>query len=457
MTEPVTPKADRRVLDGEVVSESAATQTDSAQANSAQTKRSGRAWREQGQTHRADREDTAPSVMRTRLKRALPWGVGIVAVMAVLFYTRPDQDWQIEHINRLQSQVAQLQQNQQQLNEQIAQQQQQLEQKLAEALAQPQQQPALSEADVEQLKQQFQQKLDTLSTELEARVQSLSEQAQQQWQTLTDQVREWMGAPSAEGTGESALQALEQKFQDQLAVMGDELARLLDFNASPPERSQETAFLDSYQIQQWRLEINTQWLLLGHIEQTQQQLDALEQALALSKVPNQTELARLIQADRGYLQQFAEQQRALKVTADQEMAALRALLATTTMDDSAEKEASAPEAAVEPSSTAAAWIERFKDLIRVQKRESDTSLTAVETLLLEEVLKQRLLLLLDRLQWALDTGTAAEAQVAMQAVVTFVEQHFKAQAAEFERRLAKLNLTPLGPRQPLAIAEAYGA
>lgn len=477
MTEPVTPKAERRVIDGEVVDNSA-TETVEKENEPSMKRRadqSARASTEEARgsafsrNRQAASEEASNSSGRLSLffdgsgKRVLfktvLWGGSLAVIVLTLIYTRPDQDWQIEHINRLQSQVAQLHETNQLLVAKIEQQQKMVDEKVAELLARPENQPVVSQADLEVLQHTIDQKLEAMKVQREAlqqQLQTLSEQAQTQWQKLSDEAGKRL-QPSEEDV--LALQQFEQKVQTQLSEMGDALSKLFEFRdqelqqqPADPAASQITPKLTSIQLQKWMLEINAQWLLQRNPLQTQQQLLALEQALPMSELEHQTEVARKIGQDLQTLDGYAQYRQQARAQHQQWVAELKQLAASLPKKEITQSEQS-QEAGLAPASAVDQFLHRLSGLVSLKKREEAESLGEVESLLQHDVLLQRLNLLIERVQWALMIESKTDLIDACDALQAFVTQSFPVQADEFGTILKQVRSARLLQPQPLAIIQ----
>ncbi len=472
MTEPVTPKAERRVIDGEVVDE-AIKPTSNSDANARR-----RAHNRSGQNKKANpsgsKNDTSsvskPSSLLGApwLRKTALWGGSLAVVVATLYYTRPDMDWQIEHINRLQAQVAQLHETNQLLVKKVEQQQQDMEARITEVLNRPENQPLISQGDLDQLKSETQQQLSALHQQLQTELASLAQQTETRWQSFSEQAQQAL-QPTDQQL--ASLAQLEKKIEQQFNLMGSELSQLFDFkdqqlqqNERASQLLERVAPLNHHQIQQWMVEINNQWLLKGDLQQTQHQLLALEQALNVSELHNTTELARTLGQDLQMIQLYAEQTQALNKQALQDLADLKALVGQIPVPAAqlADKEASSvaidniesaePVATDNLASSFDRLLEKFSGLVSLKKRESADDLSSVEELLMHDVLIQRLALLIDRVQWALTIQSSTDLGQAAAEVNQFVEQHFSGQKAAFAEVLTRMLNLEFAKRQPLALA-----
>jgi len=473
MTEPVTPKAERRVIDGEVVDQPNNSSQDTVQKSAQDSKKDSSSKRTQSASKKAFSDKRASQDGQTKasagngskpaggvpvwMKKSLLWMLMLAVVVATLFYTRPDQDWQIEHINRLQSQVAQLHETNQLLVSKVEQQQQEIDKKITEVLNRPENQPLVSQGDLDALKAEVADQISTVKQELQQQLKIIGEQAESKWETLADKAQQAL-QPSDQDV--QSLTQFKENVQSQLSQVGEELAQLLDFKAKQENQPQQAkpsttpAPLSNLQIQQWMVAINTQWLLDGNAQKTQQQLLALEQAVALSEIAVKTEVARRIGEDLSYVKQFAagqQSQQAQQVAVIDKLHALVEQLSEPSLQAS---ELSVQEPGAESASTVDKLLNKLSGLVSLKKREDSESLSAVESLLRFDVLKQRLSLLIDRLDWAFTTQSAEQVEQASKQIKVFVSQHFPQQTSAFEAALSEVSVQSVSHRETLNIIVA---
>lgn len=467
MTEPVTPRAERRVIDGEVVQDEAENLTDAELDAQAQANARRRAHNRADHKPQEERAGAQPEKRKlpVGLIKTLAWGGAFAGVVLVLFYTRPNTDWQVEHINQLQSQVAQLHETNQLLVARMEQQKQTLEQqltaqideKLAAALQQPQNQPLVSKGDLEAMQNSWQQQLEVTQQQLEKQLDDFGQQLQQKWQTLGQQIGQQAqqageALPSGEAAGE-ALQQLEQKLQSEITQIGDKLANLFALKENQPSQSLTPQgapqSLSEQQIKAWRIEINAQWLMHGDVQQVQNQLLALEQALGVSEMADKMDLARKIGQDLTALTQYDAQTQQRAKQQQAWIAQLQRMI----------QQLPQPKVAVENSQpqaeTEATWqmlLSKLSGLVSVKKREDEAALSQVDRLWQHDVLLQRLQLWAERLQWALQTGAKAEAQSAANEMEALIARHFAAQLETFKEVLDEVRAADITGRQPLLVA-----
>ncbi|WP_373019956.1 hypothetical protein [Thiomicrorhabdus sp.] len=469
MTEPVTPKADRRVIDGEVVNEAGQGSAQNNQSGDANARRRAQQRAEQADRQTSEKSASGQSGKGSKALAQLPawltkttvWLISMAIVVAVLFYTRPDQDWQIEHINRLQTQVVQLHETNKLLVDKIEQQQKSIDQKIAEVLSRPENQPLVSQGDLNGLKSEVEQEIKTLQQQLQQQLDAIGQQAESKWDALAEKAQQALQPSEADLQG---LKQFEETVQSKLGQVGEEINKLLDFKkqqeSKPPETMQPPKPLNNYQIQQWIVEINTQWLLQGNAAQTQQQLMALEQAIGLSELADKVEVGRIIGEDLRDVAKYSDQVSRQKQQQKQWLAELKALVGQLPRPDLSSKTSVPPiademsanvEKQNESGSKMDDLLHKLSGLVSLKKRETGDELSSVESALQHDVLIQRLYLLIDRLEWALQVRSESDANEALNQISEFVALHFGSQKSEFQAVVDKFGQEALMSRKPLAI------
>ena len=482
MTEPVTPKAERRVIDGEVVEPTAQPQTEKSSPETASTADANARRRAHNRTQQtsepsasassstknsktSDNQAKKASVMsKPWVKKSLLWGSFFIMVAAILFYTRPNMDWQVEHINQLQVQVAQLKESNQSLAAKLEKQQAEMEARIAEVLNQPENQPLITQADLDAVTTDTKAQLSALYEQVQTDLTAFNNQAETKLQALAEQAKT---ALTPSDSDLSALAEFQQKVEGQLNQVGEEMSQLFTFKQQQEQKQPEVLaepenvpHLTSMQVQQWMVDVNSQWLLKGDVELTQSQLFALEQALAITDVANKTEIARTIGQDLSDIKAYSQQTQQASQVVQKNLEALTRLVnaipqpsmqreqALADSVSQTQEASQATQAAVSPLDT---LLEKFTGLISVKKRESETELSSVEGLLLHDVLMQRLALLVDRVQWASSIQSTVELKKATASVQAFIDLHFSAQSQAFETVLTPLNTIEFNQRKPLAV------
>lgn len=487
MSEPVTPKAERRVIDGEVVEEksvkaakpkgtsqsaSASKGADASSNANAKRRAHNRAQAESpvGNQENAQKSSALGTKKQSLLakswvKKTVFLGGFLIVIGGVLFYTRPDMDWQIEHINRLQAQVVQLHQTNTQLVDKIEAQQAGLDARIAKALSQAASVPE-DQAGLEAIKSETQQQIDVLYQQVQTDLSAFNSQVAEKLAEISTQA---MAVSSSNKFDLTEFSAFQRTVEAQLKQIDDGLAQLSAFkteqeqrNAQPvrqvePVKSVER--VNTKQVQQWMVELNSQWLLRGDVQQTEAQLLALEQAVALSELPNISEIARTIGQDLSDVKAYSAQSSEAQVYLKSQLGKLTAQMKAIPKPDlqrsktainqaklNAEKEVSD-----EASSPFNALLDKFSGLVNVKKRETETDLSSLEELLLHDVLMQRLELLIDRVNWAVNLESQTELRSALIKVSDFVGLHFKAHSPAFEQVIAPLKSVNFSHRKPLAV------
>ncbi len=384
------------------------------------------------------------------------WLSLFIVVIAVLFLTRPDTDWQVQKINELQNQVASLKQQnqsfqtqvQEQFQEQMASNRELIAEQVKEVLANTENQPAVTQEEIDQLKQTLAEQIDGLHQQLQALSGAAGEDLNQALAELSAK------AATLTPQATEKLNELEASLQQKMNEFSSQLSDLFAFKeeqtvlSKQPSVLKVDAPLSSLQIQQWIIEINTQWVLNGRIAETRQQLFALEQAASLSDFVYTTQLARLIGQDLGYLQQVQKQasDNALPQTTELKQAIARLTVS--------EVESPSPEAPQNSTAEAGAFdqlLMHFNRLITLKKRESDTDVAEVNAILLNDVMKQRLALLVDRLEWGMSTQSKELVLQAVDDIKQFISQHYTNQFSVFNGLLEPFVNIEFVAKQPLAI------
>lgn len=454
--EPITPKADQRVLDGEVVK--------GGHAKSEHKNRKGSSDDDKPLKVKRDWSGWWPQTFMQKM--ALLLVLLLVGIITYLAMKTNQQDWQVEKINQLQSDVGQLKTETKTLKSS----QNELKEALTAKLASPENQPVLSQADVDAVKSEletFKTNVQNKLAEVTQQLKGMSQQAGEASQKLGEAVK-----PSPELQAKA--KALGDEVNNQLQQMGQQLSELFDFKQEQQERNEwqkqqdsklESATegavsveaLSAKQIHQWALEINTQWLLTGNAVQTRQHLLALEKAVGASAMEGKNDFIRRIGQD---LAGIDTQPNSSATDVTPVLETLRNQIQNLPPAKKVSHE-TLPEASsqtTEPSETTtdSSWQKlqsKFEALFSVRKRDSAEQLTQVESLMLHDVLIQRGLLLVDRLQWALDSESKPLLDKAQQSLNDFMAAHFPEQAEAVKATLAPLQQVTFSPRQPLDIAE----
>lgn len=483
MSERIKPNAEHRIVDGEVIPENLASideKIERAKAYSEQKAEQGHHDREdspedindlgEGVDPQAPISDgidldseTKPDTFGflKRNKTILLWLLVILAVVVTLYFTRPDMSWQIQRINELQNQVAELRQDNNALDIRIQEQQKviadSIKSEVKKSLQDPENKPAVTQADLSQIQQQTQQQIKQLKetvAQLGGQSSEQLDQALKQLQTMTQKAQQDLQPNDAQL---KALAELEANLQNQINGFAKKLSELFLFKEEQQVLTKQPPVLkldmplDSLQIQQWIVEINTQWILNGRVEKTKKQLLALEQAASLSDFTHTTALARLIGQDLGYLNQVQENfnkqskptTEALKETVNK--------LSAKNLFTASQREIEQAQVEDQSESGLDSLMTKFSQMISIKKRSENGNVTPVDDLLKNDVLLQRLSLLVDRLDWGIQTQSVATVKEASTAIKDFVKRHYAKSSSEFNLLLTPFENIVFESQKPLSI------
>ena len=396
-----------------------------------------------------------------RYKSYILWTLLFIIVILALFITRPNTDWQVERIKDLQSEVSQLRQENNALESRVQEQEETLIERIDtqvnQALSKAENKPIVTQADLSAIQEQTQKQL----TQLQEKLEGLSGQAGQQVEQALTQLNQMAqnAQQDLQPTEQqlNALKELEQKFQIQLNGLGDKLSELFEFKTEQQVLTKQPPVLkldmplDSLQIQQWIVEINTQWLLNGRVAETQQQLLALEQAASLSDFVYTTQLARLIGQDLGYLKQLADANLRTPLPNTQTVKEAVRKLTVNNMAKPAPQSGTNSKDANGEVSALDGLLEKFGQMITVKKRPEEGASSEVDSLLMSDVLLQRLSLLVDRLDWGLQTHSADTVKQAVADIKQFIQRHYAKEFSEFNLLLEPFESVEFPSKNSLAI------
>lgn len=429
MSEPVTPKVKKHIIEGDYTATS----------------------QKKSQDEQPSHADN--SMQRFSLWRPQTFGQWLQLILAglmvlILFYfvqQSQTQTQQVEAINRLQQQTHALSQAISQLKAEQKTQlsalqselkavQQRVETLEAQLLS-PQHQPVVSQADVTALKQQVQ--------TLQQKLIELSERSAQALQERVAQGAELVQSPEVQ----QQLNQLQQLMQQKLQSLGTQLKGLLE---SETRTEPETVLtkpegFTPIEIQQWAVKINTQWQLSGNVEQTMAQLQALEQAVAASDLPNKMALIKAIGQDQVLLKQAQNVSHETLPSTEVLRQWLTQLTQIPEQDEPQVEEKDLP--------AQQRLMERFSQLFSVHKRQESGELTQAERVVLHDVLVQRGLLLADQLDWAVQTHSAQMVQKSVRQLSAFVRKYFPEKQTELENQLKPFKQLQFEPRPSLHIVE----
>ncbi|WP_029406518.1 hypothetical protein [Thiomicrorhabdus sp. Milos-T2] len=483
MSERIKPNAEHRIVDGEVIPENLASideKIERAKAYSEQKAEEANLDKEVSPEDVNDLggdidpqapisegieldSETHPDKVSflSRHKTTLLWLSVILAVVVTLYFTRPDMSWQIQRINELQNQVAQLRQDNNALDVRIKEQQQiiadSVKSEVKKSLQDPENAPAVTQADLSQIQQQTQQQIKQLKetvAQLGGQSSEQLDQALKQLQSMTQKAQQELQPNDAQL---KALADLEKNLQNQINGFAKKLSELFLFKEEQQVLTKQPPVLkldmplDSLQIQQWIVEINTQWILNGRVDKTQKQLLALEQAASLSDFSHTTALARLIGQDLGYLKQVKDKQnKPSQISTDALKEAVNQLSAKNLFTAS-QREIDQANAESQSESGLDKLMTKFSQMISIKKRSENGDVTPVDDLLKNDVLLQRLSLLVDRLDWGMQTQSVATVKEASNAIKAFVKAHYAKSYSEFNLLLTPFENVEFESKKPLSI------
>ena len=296
------------------------------------------------------------------------------------------------------------------------------------------------------------QALNTSLEELRKQIQQTSnsvelDQLKANQQALIDQIDNL--SVSATGGSKPDMSAYESRLQEMQAHL-DKLQ--LQQSAS----TASTAYLSAKTIQQWVLELNTDWLMGASAEQTRKKLIALEKAIMNSDLSASLELARMIGQDLAYLKQWQAQKTAVFPSMQPLRNAVRQLDAPTVQESLQQKPVSADSLStgevIEQDSAWQRLKERLSALVTIKNRAESNESTTVEALLKHDIQKQRLLLLLDRMQWASKHDSAQGYQDSIQAIEVFIKQNFAHSKTDFVQLLQPFTTYKPSSRDALVVS-----
>jgi hypothetical protein len=456
-----------------------ATETTSDKADPKKADKKSESKKIEGKSIESKNKPVSPSFF-SRFKWVIIWLIIFGSIIAAVLFTRKDLDWQVQHINDLQIKVVQLSQAQQALEARVASQLKETEQRVlaqvasevqtkinqsvqsnvSQRLASPEHQAIVTQADINKIEQATQEQLSQLQQQLTV----LGEQAIQQVQPLLSSASELAETtkqalqPTPET--ERALAEIEQKLQAQLAQVSNKLVELFEFKSEQQALPNQTVTMDTLsleQLQRWVIEVNTQWLLRGNVAETRLQLTALQQAIAVSNIPNITGLASFIGKDMAYLEHYqAQQQVQSQLNTNALKEAIQALNRTVNSElqqEGGEKISNEAETTTEVTFDSA--VEQLKQtlssMVSIKKRDSNAEITQVESLILQDVLVQRALLLVDRIDWALVSQSNTLLAASVHDLQTYIDRTFSKDSEQFKTLLSPFELHSFEVRQPLAI------
>ncbi|GAB6071485.1 hypothetical protein JCM30760_25820 [Thiomicrorhabdus hydrogeniphila] len=394
----------------------------------------------------------------SKYRSTLLWLLMFIIVIVVLFVTRPNNDWQIQKINDLQSEINQLKEDNLDLNNHMEKQQANMQKMITEQVNAATQNLAVnnesSTTDSSVFEQKIQQQIDVLHKEMSSLTGAAAKQANKALAEINQLADNAQKSLPSSAEQEKALKELDAKLQSQMANVSDKLKELFNFKTEQQVLSKKPNVLkldmplDSLQIQQWIVEVNTQWILNGRADETQQQLLALEQAVSLSDFKYTTQLARLIGQDLGYLKQVKEDQLRNPLPQTTE---LKDVIAKLTAKKIKNGNSVVKTAEQDSSTSINGLLSKFSEMFTVKKRTEDGAVTQVDDLLENDVLQQRLSLLVDRLDWGMQTQSLQTVKQATADIKAFIKRHYSQEATEFNLLLEPFLRIQFPRKQNLSI------
>ncbi len=254
---------------------------------------------------------------------------------------------------------------------------------------------------------------------------------------------------------------LEQQYNNLNQQLADKSQAVEPSDEKPVEQSQ--SLLNPSSLQQWIFETNTQWLLGASAESTIEKLNAIEQAAVNGGLTNVTALARLIGQDVAALKQWFEISKQPLPLLDELYGAVSALAPPKLELQQAESMPQANTQAVqadalqvgEVAEQETAWqrlLSRLSDMVTIKNRQTTGEPTTVEALLQHDLQKQRLLLLIERMEWSAQHESQARYEMSIDQVQKFVNQNFMNHSKQFEELLKPFRAFERKGRQPLVTA-----
>lgn len=444
--EPIVPKANQRVIDSEVVKVESNKHEDSRQKTANQA----------GKT--SPEKKTVGSKIKAffaGMRRVMLATIVIAAVVLLYWwYDNNQSDWEVEKINQLQVQVGQLKKDVTAL-------------KSAQTELQSQTNSASKAGSIDDNLQAQLAKIDDLSQRLgafETQLSSIKSTQTASSETGSSESNASANQPTTvstdSGTQEqvSALKDALTQVQSQLAQVQETQAAQAKDNAKQSKEEPTTVAsnaLNSMQIQRWMLQINTQWMLNGDASRTLKALQVLEQTVGASDFEHKNRVLRQIGEDMNRLKTTASQPPKPTET----IKTLRQWIIELPWEDMSPLGVTVPHetsADAQQAPLMSAW-ERLKDkmgaLFTVKKRDEKTQLTHVERIVQQDVLKERALLMLDRLEWALTTGSDTLFERSKQTFAEYMIQTFPEKSQAFKTLFEPIQTYKIPTQKPLTIVE----
>ena len=390
-------------------------------------------------TSAPSKESKEKKPMSPALKTTLKWGGSLAVIVAAILYSRPDQDWQVQKINQLQQDYQALQEQHENLASMLEEQ----------SATQSEQARVIVNLNNEMSRLIEESKtplVDLTGLASQESVQKLQSQAQQQWQHLQQEIgsvvsqfNDKMASLIPQTTDERS----EQESPSSAPVISTSPALMPATNLNNP--------LNTQQLQQWLLAINSQWMVSADAKATAEQLLAIEAAAGLSEFQQKALLSRSIGKDLAYLELYVQQQDAMPDTADLKAFVEALQLQTANIVTQTLQE----ELPTDEAADSSAWqtlIDKMSQMVTIQKREAAEAQTRVEAVLMQDVMRQRAMLWVDRMEWALQSQNQAAYDKAISDFSDYCTQNFSVKVDELELVLKPFVAYQFNQPKPLVVA-----
>lgn len=448
--EPITPKANHRVIDVET--------------NSAKDRRNSKNSDEKSSSEPFQTRPSFFAQLHAKTKaffQKLGWLflISVVALLGYLSWSNSQNDWQIEHINTLQSQVGQLKTDLKGLKkQQIA---------LSDLVNQKKGLTQAQQTQIESIAM-FESKLNTLQKQVgelqsKALEKPLTEEGQNEPLANSEQQAADMSESKEQASGvERELTKLSLDVQDmkrQLAKLNNGQAAVIAKNTdlqnqldmlSNKAANQPVVSLSANQIQHWAMQINTDWMLIGDEQKTLKALSVFQKAVENADLTEKATVLTKIALDKQSLESLP------KTSSDSALQAitkLRGWIKGWQLKEAASNQSVSHETPIQTTQQTI-WQkleQKLMSLFSVRKRDDVGELSEVEQIAQQGVIKQRFSLLLDRLQWAIISGSQQQLESSRQAFNTLVKNQLSASKTEISALLQPITELKFVDRQPLQV------
>lgn len=432
--EPITPKASHRVIDVEANS---AKDNHAHQASDKKHTQSTEPFQPKTSFFARVRARTTPFFQK------LGWVflISVVALLGYLSWANNQNDWQIEHINTLQTQVGQLKIDLKSLKKQQI--------VLTETVEQKKGLTQEAQTQIESIAL-FESKLGTLQKQVsELQSKSLSAPATTQNEKSTSEAV----STDMKNSEMTQLSLDVQDMKRQLVKLNNGQVHLIKENTSLKTQlaEQPVATLSANQIQHWAMQINTDWMLTGDEHKTLNALAVLKKAVEQSDLTEKTTLLTQIALDQQALQ---SQSNTSTDSAQQAVKKLRSWVKNWQPKQQVNSAFSVSHETNTQASDQTIWQkleQKLLSLFSVRKRDDGDVLTQVEKIAQQDLIKQRFSLLLDRLQWAIVSHSQQQLQSSRNALSQFVNNQLNENKVEVDSLLRPVTDLNFSDRQSLKV------